>query len=84
MREVDDAERSENERQPERDKRVGAALVEPVQELEEYGVQHAPQPALRAADILTAIRSDRDPESKMAGHPGRAAGHLVTRVYAGT
>ncbi len=35
MGEVDHAERAEDQRQPERDQRVGAALVEPVQDLEE-------------------------------------------------
>ena len=43
MREVDDAEGAEHQCQPERDQRVGAALVEAVEKLREYGV-HGPLP----------------------------------------
>ena len=38
MREVHHAERSEDQGQAQRDQRIGAALVEPVQYLQQYGV----------------------------------------------
>ena len=38
MGEVDDAERSEDQREPQRDQRIGAALVQPVQYLQQYRV----------------------------------------------
>jgi len=44
MREVHDAERAEDDREPQRDERVGAPLVEPVQDLQEYRV-HRPVPS---------------------------------------
>ena len=44
MGEVDHAQRAEDQGQAERDQRVGAALVEPVQDLKNDRVKHEPYP----------------------------------------
>ena len=54
MGEVDDAERAEDQRQAQRDQRIGRALVEPVQQLEEDGVHRYRPGARRRAHWQTA------------------------------
>ena len=42
MREIDDAQRAENERQAKRDQRIGATLVQAVQKLKKNGIHGLP------------------------------------------
>ena len=60
MGEVDDAQRAEHQRQPKRNQRIGRALIQAIEELQEDHVEHAEVPNQKSSVALTVSLSNHE------------------------